>query len=248
MPPAGTRATGFASDRPTAAPSPPAAWNWRQRVLLFLARNLTPWFIASLSRTLKIDLPQGVPPGAFTDPPQPAVYVFWHRCLLTIAWLARGRGFGVLVSHHFDGELISQAAERMGYRLFRGSSTRGGRDALDDMTTALERGQPIALTVDGPRGPRFLAKPGAIQLARVTGAPIYALHVSCANAWTLRSWDGFQIPKPFSHVRGVWSGPFYVPADTGPDRIETLRLAMENNLNQLRLAHDRIGSLEQEES
>lgn len=213
-------------------------WNSRQRLTLALVSRMAPMVLRTLGRTLRLELPNGIPPGAFADPPAPAVYVFWHRALLPIAYVARGRGFGVLVSQHFDGELIARTAQRLGYRLFRGSSTRGGRDALQEMTTALEQGQPLALTVDGPRGPRFRAKAGAVQLARATGAPIYALHASPRNCWTVRSWDQFQIPKPYSRVRGVWAGPMYVPRDASPEVLEQKRREMEDLLNQLRIAND----------
>lgn len=214
----------------TAAP----AWSPKQRRRLALARGLTPLLLRGLGASWRWDLPDGIPPGAFTNPPKPAIYVFWHRCLLPIAWIARDRGFGVLVSQHFDGELISQAAERLGYRLFRGSSTRGGSEALDDMTSALRRGQPLALTVDGPRGPRFRAKRGAIELARATGAPIYALHASPRQCWTMRSWDRFQVPKPFSTIHGGWAGPLHVAERIGPEEMEAHRTEMEAMLNGLR--------------
>lgn len=209
-------------------------WNRKQRAMLALASQVAPPLLMSLGSTLRLDLPQGVPPGAFDVPPPAAIYVFWHRDILTVAHVARGRGYGVLVSQHFDGELIARAAHRMGYVLFRGSSTRGGQDALQEMTRALNAGQPIALTVDGPRGPRFKAKAGAIQLARATGAPIYALHVLPRRCWELRSWDKLQIPKPFTRVRGVWAGPLTVSRDASPDQMEELRQAMEDLLNGLR--------------
>lgn len=226
-----------ASAKATHAAEPPA-WGWKRRFLLGLARTLVPPLVRILGRTWRWEVPEGVPPGSFSEPPRPAVYVFWHRCLLPIAWFARDHGFGVLVSHHFDGELISQVAERLGYRLFRGSSTRGGHDALQDMQVALAAGQPIALTVDGPRGPCFQAKGGAIQLARATGAPIYALHISPRGAWTMRSWDRLQLPKPFSRVHGIWTGPLMVPGDCSPEQAEALRLQMESMLNRLRIQHD----------
>lgn len=213
-------------------------WSRKQRIMLALASQVAPPLLTGLGCTLRLDLPNGVPPGAFDVPPPPAIYVFWHRDILTVAHVARGRGYGVLISQHFDGELIAQAAHRMGYVLFRGSSTRGGQDALQDMIRALGAGQPIALTVDGPRGPRFRAKGGAIQLARATGAPIYALHAWPRRCWTLRSWDRLQIPKPFSQVRGVWSGPLTVPSDANPEQTEALRLEMEAMLNRLREEND----------
>ncbi|MGH9473675.1 MAG: lysophospholipid acyltransferase family protein [Terriglobales bacterium] len=208
-------------------------WRWSQRCTLALARWVAPPLLRVWGRTLRLELPRGVPPGAFTTPPEPAIYVFWHRVLLPIAWIARGRGFGVLVSQHFDGELISQIAGRLGYQLFRGSSTRGGQEALREMTAALAAGQPLALTVDGPRGPCFRAKPGAIELARATGAPIYALHVTPQRCWTMRSWDRFQVPKPFSRARGEWAGPMRVAPGAGPAEMEQSRQAMEALLNGL---------------
>jgi len=226
-----------ANDEFSAIRSAPA-WTRKQRRILFLARNLGPLVVGGLGSTWRFDLPNGIPPGAFEAKPAPAIYVFWHRCLLPIAWFARGRGFGVLVSHHFDGEIVSQTAERLGYRLFRGSSTRGGRDALEQMTEALAMGQPLALTVDGPRGPRFQAKGGAVQLARATGAPIYGLHVSPKRAWTTKSWDGFQVPRPWTSVRGTWFGPLTVRRDAGPEEMERKRMEMEDALNRLRLEHD----------
>lgn len=213
-------------------------WSGRKRRQLRQARLFAPPLLRMLGRTWRWDLPEGVPEGSLTQPPQSAIYVFWHRCLLSIAWFARDRGFGVLISQHYDGELIAQVAERLGYRLFRGSSTRGGPDALQAMETALTQGQPIALTVDGPRGPVFRAKGGAIQLAKATGAPIYALHVSPRRTWTMRSWDRLQIPKPGARLRGVWAGPLRVPSDASPEQMEELRQEMEAMLNRLREEND----------
>ncbi len=209
-------------------------WSRKQQRLLALARGVTPALLRVLGTSWRWDLPKGIPPGAFTQPPERAIYVFWHRCLLPIAWIARDRGFGVLVSQHFDGEMIAQTAERLGYRLFRGSSTRGGSEALEAMTTALRAGQPLALTVDGPRGPRYRAKRGAIELARATGAPIYALHASPRRCWTMRSWDEFQIPKPCTVIRGDWAGPIRIARDIGLEAMETHRIEMEQTLNRLR--------------
>ncbi|MGH9476866.1 MAG: lysophospholipid acyltransferase family protein [Terriglobales bacterium] len=210
------------------------AWTRGRRRQLRAVRWLAPPLLRALGRTWRWELPLGVPEGAFTSPPQPAVYVFWHQCLLPIAWFARDRGFGVLISQHFDGEIIAQVAGRLGYRLFRGSSTRGGPDALQAMQDALARGKPIALTVDGPRGPAFTAKGGAIQLAKATGTPIYALDVAPQQAWRLRSWDRLQIPKPGARLRGMWAGPLRVPGDADTEQMEQLRLEMEGMLNRLR--------------
>lgn len=209
-------------------------WNRRQRLLLAVARWVGPVLVRALGYTWRMELPGGLPPQALDPQPPAAIYVFWHRCLLPIAWKARGRGYGVLISQHYDGEVVAQVAAGLGYRLFRGSSTRGGREAVEAMTTALRGGCPVALTVDGPRGPRFQAKAGAIQLARLTGLPIYALHGAPEKSWTLRSWDRFQLPKPGSRIRGYWAGPMFVSRDAGPEEMERRRQEMETTLNRLR--------------
>lgn len=210
------------------------AWTLGQRATLGAARGLGPAVLGLLGRSWRIELPEGLPPGALQRPPARAIWVFWHRCLLPIAWEARGLGYGVLISQHYDGEVVARVAERLGYRLFRGSSTRGGREAVDAMGAALNAGQPVALTVDGPRGPRFQAKGGAIQLARMTGAPIYAVHAAPARSWTLRSWDRFQVPKPGSRIRGYWAGPMHVGREATPEECEQQRQEMEATLNRLR--------------
>lgn len=217
---------------PRAAPAP--RWTGQQRALIALAKWLAPPLIAALGSTLDLQLPEDLPPEARTEPPQPAIYAFWHCCLLPIAWCMRHRGIGILVSQHFDGEWIAQAAARMGYVIFRGSSTRGGREALFDMQQALLRGTPIGFTVDGPRGPRYQAKPGPVYLARLTGMPLYAVHVEMKSAWTLNSWDGLQIPKPGSIMRGVWRGPFHIRPDASPQELERARQELETTLNYLR--------------
>lgn len=212
----------------------PPQWSGRQRAILAGAKWLAPPLIVGLGATLRIRLPEGLPPEVESDPPRPAIYAFWHRYLLPIAWYLRHRGYGILVSQHFDGEWIGQAAARLGYVIFRGSSTRGGFAALYEMEAGLRRGVPVGFTVDGPRGPRYEAKPGAVYLAAATGLPLYAIHVEMESAWEMKSWDRLQIPKPGSVVRGYWRGPIAVARGATPEGLETARLALEATLNELR--------------
>lgn len=199
---------------------------------------IAPALIIGLCETLRLELPLGQPPESLMLPQAPAIYVFWHRCVLPASWFCRNQGYGILISQHFDGEWIAQTAGRMGYRIFRGSSTRGGHQAMLEMAHAIQEGQPIGFTVDGPRGPRFEAKPGPVYLARTTGAPIYAVHFSPQRAWELNSWDRMQIPRPFSRLRAIWAGPLRVPADADSGQMEGYRQRMEDMLNSLRLQHD----------
>src|SRR5438105_272985 len=111
------------------------------------------------------------------------VYAFWHQCLFSASHRYRGRDIAVLISRSFDGELIARVVERFGYRPVRGSSSRGAVAGLLEMGRELEAGRAVAFTVDGPRGPRFIAKPGPVLLARTQGAPVRPLHFAAKRAW-----------------------------------------------------------------
>lgn len=128
------------------------------------------------------------------------IFVTWHRMLLAPVHIVRNRGYRVLVSRHFDGELVARALERTGFRTVRGSSTRGGGEALDELTQEIRRGGEVVLTPDGPRGPVYQAKPGTAVLAHRTGAPVVPCACVSSSAWELSSWDRFLVPKPFCRV------------------------------------------------
>jgi lysophospholipid acyltransferase (LPLAT)-like uncharacterized protein len=144
----------------------------------------------------------------------------WHGQLLPLAWYMRGRGIVVLVSASRDGEIITRVIESVGYRTVRGSSTRGGREALVALLKELRAGSTIAITPDGPRGPARRYQAGALVAAQRTGVPIvpYALHVD--RAWRLKGWDRFTIPKPFAKVQLVFGEPKYVGGESSANAIE----------------------------
>ena len=124
----------------------------------------------------------------------------WHGRILPGAYHFRDRGIVVIISRNFDGEWIARIIRRFGYVTARGSSSRGGVRALVQMRRDLADGHPVAFTVDGPRGPARVAHPGAAFLAGATGHPILPFHIEATPAWTAGSWDGTQVPKPFSRV------------------------------------------------
>lgn len=131
---------------------------------------------------------------------RPVVYAFWHCQLLPLLWQHRNEGVAVLISEHRDGELIARAAQALGYRTVRGSTTRGAGRALIGLIAELERGGQVAVTPDGPRGPAREFAPGAAVAAQRAGVPILPVAVHAERAWRLRSWDRFIIPKPFSRI------------------------------------------------
>ena len=161
------------------------------------------------------------------------VMTFWHGRILPATFYFRRRGIVVITSENFDGEWIARIIERFGYGTARGSTTRGGRKAMVQLVRAMKAGKPAGFTLDGPRGPARVAQPGAVWLASVTGNPILPFHLEAANAWTLRSWDRTQIPKPFTGVSLVIGEPIEVVADATEPQLEVARLLLEQRLAAL---------------
>jgi lysophospholipid acyltransferase (LPLAT)-like uncharacterized protein len=142
-------------------------------------------------------------------------------------------------SRHRDGQLISRAIRLLGIEVVRGSSTRGWVGGMRGLLAAHARGCDLVIVPDGPRGPRCRAKSGAIQLARVTGAPIYPVAYAASRAKILsRSWDWLCIPLPGARVTYVVGTPIRVARDASPDALEVARAALEDGLNDAVRAAD----------
>ncbi len=148
---------------------------------------------------------------------RPHVFMCWHESLLPLLWRHRGQGIAIVVSEARDGQYLAEFAERLGYRLVRGSSTRGATRALLGAVRELREGHPVAFTPDGPRGPRRELKPGIVAAAQRGNAVIVPLHAEADRAWRLHSWDRFMLPRPWSRVRIAYAPPIAV--GPGPDGI-----------------------------
>jgi lysophospholipid acyltransferase (LPLAT)-like uncharacterized protein len=144
---------------------------------------------------------------------KPVIYSFWHRAVFASAWLWRKTGIAVMVSRSFDGEYIARTIEKLGFVAVRGSSSRGGAKALLGLKSQLERGNLVVFTIDGPRGPKYVAKPGPILLSRASALPMAAFYVALSDAWVLNTWDAMTIPKPFSKALVRFSAKIQVPGD-----------------------------------
>jgi len=138
-----------------------------------------------------------------------------------------------LVSASRDGALLSHVLTLFEVEPVRGSSSRRGAQALLELTSWLDRGYDAAITVDGPRGPRYEVKPGVVGLAQVTGRTIIPASYRLSRKWTVRSWDRFQIPVPFSTCYFSFGDPVQIPRDISDEDRETLRLEVERRLKEL---------------
>jgi lysophospholipid acyltransferase (LPLAT)-like uncharacterized protein len=211
--------------------------SWSRRVAIALVPRVVAPLLRLLGWTLRYRVI--VEPGGFeqTKSSPPGIYCFWHRCLLPAAHQFRNWKIAILISRSFDGELIARTVERLGFLAVRGSSSRGGSAALLAAREAYANGANVAFTADGPRGPVYRAKPGAVRLAQMTGAKyVGAFYLHPEGAWELKSWDKFLVPKPFSPV--VVSFARVVEVDGSSDE-ETVRVAVEAAVERARHAAER---------
>jgi lysophospholipid acyltransferase (LPLAT)-like uncharacterized protein len=211
------------------------SFTYTQRVTLAIVPRVVALLLRILHRTLRYEIvvESGAEPAT---PPALQVWCFWHRCLIPCACYFHDRlKPAVLISQSFDGELIARTIERLGFLTARGSSTRSGGTGLLALAKAVGRGTPAVFTADGPRGPIYKVKPGAIKLAQLTGYAIGIFYAHPEKAWLLRSWDRFLIPKPFSRVAISWGRDVEVPQTNDPLVIEAKRLEVEEALERARL-------------
>jgi len=169
-------------------------------------------------------------------PRTPVVFAFWHNRILAITaaflrFYPAGRsGVLVLTSASKDGMWLGELASRLGMGSVRGSSSRRGAAAMRELIGKVEQGHDIAITPDGPRGPRYELGPGMVYLAQRAGIPIIPLHARFGSHWRLRTWDGFCIPKPFSKLEVTVGAPEKIPTDLGEDAFESERRRIESLL------------------
>jgi lysophospholipid acyltransferase (LPLAT)-like uncharacterized protein len=214
----------------------------RQRVLLWLISWAGYLFIRLIGPTLRFTVVRE--PDCLSDGwiAPPSIWCFWHRCVIPAGYRFRGNKIAVMVSRSFDGEYIARIISKLGFRTVRGSSSRGAVGALIGMRRELELGHLAAFTIDGPRGPIYVAKPGPILLAKKTGYSVNCFYTAVERAWILNSWDRMIIPKPFSRACAYFSSPIHVPSDATDEQMSTRHQQMQQALERCRLgAEERMG-------
>ncbi|HEY4962533.1 MAG TPA: lysophospholipid acyltransferase family protein [Terriglobales bacterium] len=204
-----------------------------QRVQLWLVSWIVPTFLYVIGPTLRVTFSWEEGSIGSLDNIHPGIFPFWHRCVLGAAWIFRHRKLAVLTSRSLDGEFIARVIHRMGYIPVRGSSSRGGQRGLLEMHTLVTNGGGVAFTIDGPRGPRYVAKRGPVLLARTTGVPITAFYVAMEKAWVLNTWDAMMIPKPFSRASIRVARKIFVPPDADETRLAEAHVEMQEALERI---------------
>jgi lysophospholipid acyltransferase (LPLAT)-like uncharacterized protein len=161
------------------------------------------------------------------------IYTLWHDHIFLSTYFLRNRRIVVMTSRSFDGEYIARFIQRFGYGAARGSSTRGGTGAVRDMVKLMRSGCPTAFTIDGPKGPRHVAKMGAVLLAKKTGNPVLPFTVTPSKRLTINSWDRLQIPMPFTRALMSYAPPIHIPKDASDEALQAKRDELQRVLDEL---------------
>lgn len=199
--------------------------------LIGAAAQLGTWAIRGWLSTLRI---QYVPLRPEFDPRRPELegrflYTVWHEYLLLSIGMFARPDVAVLISQHTDGQLISDISTRLGFTTIRGSTTRGGPEAVRQL---LRVERHIAVTPDGPRGPRRHVQPGVAFLAARLRMPIVVTGMGYDRPWRARSWDRFALPRPGSRAVVIMDGPIVVPCHADRDELDRYRLEVEERLER----------------
>jgi lysophospholipid acyltransferase (LPLAT)-like uncharacterized protein len=190
------------------------------------------WFLRALGATWRVAR-TGADPLAAREA-APLVLAIWHGGLLPAAFCWRDRRIAVAVSRSRDGDRIDAVLARLGFAASaRGSSSRGATALLRELIRRARAGEPVAVLLDGPRGPAGVAKPGAVALARATGARLVPIGIAAAPVLRFGSWDRTVLPLPFARVRIAFGAPLAVPRDASAEALEAARAALEAELHRL---------------
>ena len=214
------------------------------------------WVLASYIRfvhaTSRWTIVNEAAPRAYWDTGRPIIGAFWHGrlAMMPYGWRTKTMPLNMLISNHRDGSLIADMITHFGVKSVRGSagdkvkggakSSKGGLQAMLAMAKLAAAGEGLAITPDGPRGPRMRANAGVVTLARLTGLPVFPISVSVSNRRVLSSWDKFIVPLPFSHGAFVIGDPVFVAREADAAACEQKRIAIETEINRVTREADRI--------
>ncbi len=210
-----------------------AGYSFRQRFSISADDLVFYCLVKLIGRTLRFEIEGAENLEKIEQSGKIPIYATWHNRIFPSVYFLRNRRIVVLTSQSFDGEYIARFIQRFGFGAARGSSTRGGVSGLVRMIRLMrEKSLPMCFTVDGPKGAPYVAKNGAILLAKKTANPVLPFLIEAEKFWTINSWDKLQIPKPFSRARVFFQAPIAVQDDADDDEIENRRVELQQKLDE----------------
>ncbi len=216
----------------TYQPADLTAYSFGKRILIHLADRAFYLLIKYIGKTIRYETDDWENFEIIERAGKIPIYSFWHNRIFAGTYFFRNRGIVIITSQSFDGEYIARFIQRFGYGAVRGSSTRGGVGALVEMIRLSKKGLPMGFSVDGPRGPKYVAKTGAVLLSKKTGNPLMPFVFECEKFWTLNNWDKLQIPKPFTRAKLFIGEPIYVSRNADETEIENKRSELQKKLDE----------------
>lgn len=208
-------------------------YSFRQRATIHLADRTFFLLIRSIGATLRYETEGFEHLDKIADAGKTPIYAMWHNRIFAMTSYFKKQNIVIMTSQSFDGEYIARFIKRFGYGAARGSSTRGGVGALIEMIRLSKQKIPTGFMIDGPKGPKYVAKSGAVLLAKKTGNPVVPLTVETEKFREVKSWDRLQIPKLFSRAKIFIAEPVYVANDAGEAEIEKCREELQTKLDEL---------------
>src|SRR5882762_3036465 len=211
-----------------------SAYSFKERVMIRVADLVFFILIKTIGSTVKFTVAGWENWEAASAEGRLPIYTFWHNRVFLSTYFWRRRRIVVMTSRSFDGEYIARFIQRFGYGASRGSSTRGSTGAVVEMIRLMRAGCPAAFTIDGPKGPKYVAKMGAVLLAKKTGNPILPFTITADKFWEAKkSWDGFQVPKAFTRALVGIAAPIFVRPDADDQELDAKRDELQRALDEL---------------
>jgi lysophospholipid acyltransferase (LPLAT)-like uncharacterized protein len=206
-------------------------YKWRE-VRPRLVSGLLHGLLRSICSTVRIRL--------IGDPYErgPAIYCGYHGRSFLFANYFRKRGYWVIISQSNDGEMQTRIFRRLGYQIIRGSTGRGGARAAVEAIRVLRKGETMAMTPDGPRGPTHIIQPGVITMAQRSGAALIPTGITSKPRIFAKSWDSYLIPVPFGKGVILFGDPIFVPENATDEELEACRLKLQEECNRVELEAD----------
>ncbi len=209
-------------------------YGWKFRLLLAIAPRLFYLISSAVFRTCRVTLIGKEHEDQFLRQGKPSLFVSWHQGLLYFVYYFRNRNGLIMVSRSKDGELIARVLKLFGFQSVRGSSSKGGKEALHAMVEKINETQCSGgLVADAPRGPFGVAKIGIIKLAQDTGLPLIPVMFWAKRKVLLNNWDRTIIPLPFTKILFLYEPPIFVPAAATNEEMEAIRGNLTDQLNRM---------------
>ena len=206
---------------------------WLHHVVCWLLEHVGPFLFRAWFTTIRMT--ENARSRRYRRRPERGLgmYAFWHAHQFSAVHFYRGFGVHIMISRSRDGEYIARVAEGMGFVPARGSTSRGAMDGSRALIAALRRGEPAAITPDGPRGPRHEVQGGALFVARMTRTPVIPVAIGFSDYWECPSWDKFRIPKPFTRGVAMIGEPLFFPRRMTDEQGRAARDRLARALNDL---------------